>query len=124
MPPRGSDPETGVATTEEVELPDVGTVVSFTIVHIPIPGNPIMPPYIIANIVLDDSDQTFIHLISECDNEAVQQGTRVKAVWKDPSEWDLSMDNIKYFKPLDEPPIDIDELKAKRLKETEAYRNA
>lgn len=124
VPPRGSDPETGTPTVDEVLLPDVGTVISFTIVHIPIPGNPIEPPFIIANIVLDESDQTFIHLISDCDNDEVQMGTRVKAVWKDESEWDYGIDNIQYFKPLDEPLVNIDELKAKRLKETEGYRNA
>lgn len=124
VPPRGSDPETGTATEEEVVLPDVGTVISFTICHLPIPNNPIMPPFIIANIVLDESDQTFIHLVSECKNEDIQIGTRLKAKWKDSSEWGLSMDNIQYFVPLDEAPIDIEELKQKRLKETEKYRNA
>ncbi|MCB1615229.1 MAG: hypothetical protein KDI30_04370, partial [Pseudomonadales bacterium] len=44
VPPRGSDPETGVATVDEVELSDVATVISFTIVYIPIPNNPIQPP--------------------------------------------------------------------------------
>ncbi len=124
VPPRGSDPETGTATVEEVVLPDVGTVISFTICHLPIPNNPIMPPFIIANIVLDESDQTFIHLVSECNNEDIQIGTRLKAKWKDSSEWGLSMENIQYFVPLDEAPIDIEELKQKRLKETEKYRNA
>lgn len=123
VPPRGSDPETGVATVGEVELGDTATVMSFTIVYIPIPNNPIQPPYIIANLVLDGSDQTFIHLISDCNNDDVQMGSRVKAVWKDQSEWDYGMDNIKYFKPTGEV-IDIDKLKAERLKEVEKYKNA
>ena len=117
IPPRGSDPETGTATVEEVELSDKGTVISFTIVHIPIPNNPIQPPYIIANLVLDGADQTFIHLVSECNNEDIQIGTRLEAVWKDKSEWDYSLENIKYFRPIDEPPADIDKLKAERLAE-------
>lgn len=124
VPPRGACPETGVPTEEQVLLPDTGVVISFTIVHIPIPNNPIKPPYIIANIVLDGSDQTFIHLISDCNNEDVQQGTRIKAVWKDESEWDYAMDNIKYFVPLDEPPVDIEALKAERLAIAEKYQNA
>lgn len=124
VPPRGACPEFGVPTTDEVRLADVGTVISFTIVYIPIPNNPVKPPYIIANIVLDGSDQTFIHLISECNNEDVQQGTRVKAKWKPEEEWDYSMDNIQYFVPLDEPVVDIEELKKERLKEAEKYKHA
>ena len=124
IPPRGSDPETGTATHEEVELSNKGTVISFTIVHIPIPNNPIQPPYIIANIVLDGADQTFIHLVSECENDQIQQGTRLEAVWKDESEWDYTFENIKYFRPIDEPIVDIDELKAKRLAEAEAWVKA
>jgi uncharacterized OB-fold protein len=117
VPPRGADPETGTPTEEEVVLTDKATVISFTIVHIPIPNNPIQPPYIIANLVLDDSDQTFIHLISDCDNNAIQMGSRVQAVWKDESEWDYTLENIKYFRPTDEPVVDIDQLRSDRLAE-------
>lgn len=124
VPPRGACPISGTPMIEEVELPETGTVISFTIVHIPIPNAPVKPPFIVANIVLDNSDQTFIHLVSECDNEKLQIGERVKAVWKDQSEWDLTLENIKYFVPTGEGAIDIAELKAKRLKETEKYRHA
>ncbi len=101
VPPRGSCAACGVATTEEVECKDTGVVESFTIVHIPIPGNPIQPPFVIANIVADGANISFIHLMSECNNDEVEIGMRVKAVWKPESEWGHAMDNIKYFKPLD-----------------------
>ena len=52
-------PGCGVATEEELELPDTGAVESFTIVHIPIPGNPIVPPYVCAMIRLDGADISF-----------------------------------------------------------------
>lgn len=124
VPPRGSCPETGEPTVEEVSLPDTGTIITFTVVHIPIPNSKVKPPFIVANIVLDNADQTFIHVISGCKNEDVHIGTRVKAVWKDKAEWDFSMDNIEYFQPLDEPLVDIEQLKAQRLKAVEAYRHA
>ena len=101
VPPRGSCPATGVATTEEVECADIATVESFTIVHIPIPGNPIKPPYVVANLLADGADVSFIHLLSEVDNDAVEIGMRVKAVWKPEEEWGYAMDNIRYWKPLD-----------------------
>ena len=108
VPPRGSCAACGVATVEEVEVADKATVQSFTIVYIPIPGNPIKPPYIIANLVPDGSNISFIHLMSECVNEDVHIGQRVKAVWKPEEEWDYAMDNISYWKPIDEPDVPVD----------------
>lgn len=110
IPPRGACPAMGVATSEEVELTDKATVQSFTIVHIPIPGNPIKPPYVIANLVLDGANVSFLHLLSECKNEDVRIGMRVEAVWKDKSEWGYAMENIKYFVPIDEPDMPAEEI--------------
>ena len=123
VPPRGSCPISGVALEEEVVLGEVGTIMSFTIVHIPMPTNPIKPPFIVANIVLDDSDQTFIHLVSGCSNDDVEIGSRVKAVWKDRSEWDFAMENIAHFQPTGEV-IDIEVLKKERLAAVEKFKNA
>ena len=108
LPPRGSCAACGVATTEEVEVSDKATVQSFTIVWIPIPNNPIQPPYIVANLVADGANISFIHLMSECVNEEVRIGQRVQAVWKPEEEWDYAMDNIRYFKPLAEPDVPIE----------------
>ena len=108
VPPRGSCAACGVATEEEVTLSDKATVESFTIVAIPIPGNPIEPPFIIANLVADGANISFIHLMSECVNEEVNIGQRVQAVWKPEEEWDYAMDNIRYFKPIDEPDVPVE----------------
>ena len=110
IPPRGSCPACGVPTQEEVEVADKATVESFTIVSIPIPNNPIQPPYIIANLVADGANISFLHLISECVNEDVHIGQRVQAVWKPESEWDYAMDNIRYFKPIDEPDVPVERI--------------
>ncbi|MFT5481587.1 MAG: putative OB-fold protein [Halieaceae bacterium] len=109
-PPRGSCARCGVATVEEVQLSDHATVQSFTIVHIPIPGNLIKPPYVIANLVPDGSNLSFIHLLSECENEDVRIGMRVEAVWKPEEEWGYQMENIRYFRPLAEPDMPIAEI--------------
>ena len=110
IPPRGSCAACGVATEEEVVLSDKATVQSFTIVSIPIPNNPIQPPYIIANLVADGANISFIHLMSECVNEDVRIGQRVQAVWKPEEEWDYAMDNIRYFKPVDEADVPVDQI--------------
>jgi uncharacterized OB-fold protein len=121
VPPRGADPESGLPTEGEVPLADTATVITFTIVFLPIPTSKLDPPFIVANLVLDGSDQTFIHLVSGCANEDVKIGMRVKAVWKDQSEWDYSMDNIAYFEPTGELPVDIEALKTQRLAEARRY---
>lgn len=122
VPPRGSCPETGKPTQHEVELPETATVIMFTVVHLPIPNSDLEPPFIVANLCFDESDQTFIHLIKTENNADVVIGTRVKAVWKPKSEWDYSFENIKYFELLDEPPVDIEALRDKRVAMSEAYK--
>jgi uncharacterized OB-fold protein len=109
-PPRGSCAACGVATEEEVVLSGKATVQSFTIVAIPIPGNPIKPPFVIANLVADGANISFIHLMSDCVNEEVHMGQRVEPVWKPREEWGYAMDNIKYFKPLDEPDMALEDI--------------
>lgn len=110
IPPRGSCPACGVPTEDEVVLSDKGTIQSFTIVYIPIPGNPIQPPYIVANIVPDGANISFIHLLGECVIEEVHIGQRVQALWKPEEEWGYAMDNIRYFRPLDEPDVPVERI--------------
>ena len=110
VPPRGSCGACGVPTEEEVTLSDKATVESFTIVHIPIPGNPIEPPFVVANLVADGANISFIHLMNECVNEEVHIGQRVQAVWKPEEEWDYAMGNIHYFRPIDEPDVPDDKI--------------
>ena len=113
VPPRGSCPRCGVATEEEVELVDKGSVESFTIVHIPIPGNPIVPPYVCAMIRLEGANISFLHLIQEIDLKDIRIGMRVEAVWKDKSEWDTTLENIKWFKPSGGDDVDPSEYRFK-----------
>ena len=91
-------------------LSNKATVESFTIVHIPMPGNPIKPPFVVANIVPDGSNISFIHLIGECANEDVRIGMRVEARWKEASEWEHAMENIRYYVPINEPDVPRDEI--------------
>ena len=109
-PPRGSCASCGVATEEEVVLSDKATLESFTIVAIPSPNIPIDPPYIVANLVADGANISFIHLMSECENSEVHIGQRVQALWKPEEEWTYAMDNIRYFKPIDEPDVPVERI--------------
>jgi hypothetical protein len=101
VPPRGMCAACGIPTEEEVEVADTGVIEAFTIVHIPIPGNPIRPPFIAANIRLDGTDMACLHRVSEVDNAKVKVGMRVQAVWKPREEWDYTFENIVWFKPVE-----------------------
>jgi hypothetical protein len=103
VPPRSACPVDGVATTDEVELADKGTVTTFCIVNVPFLGQKITPPYVSAYVLLDGADIAFLHLILDIPAEEVRMGMRVKAVWKPREEWGTTIENISHFAPTGEP---------------------
>ena len=111
IPPRGACPVDGVPTTDEVELPDRGTVTTFCIVNVPVLGQTIEPPYVSAYVLLDGADIAVRHLILDIDAADVRMGMRVEAVWKPREEWTTNLDNIRYFRPTGEPDADYETYK-------------
>ena len=103
IPPRGACPTDGVPTTDEVELPDIGTVTTFCVVNVPYPGQRVAPPYVAAAVLIDGADIPFQHLILGCDPSEVRMGMRVRAVWKPRGEWGTTPENIDHFRPAAEP---------------------
>ena len=113
IPSRGTCPADGVTTDTEVELPDTGTVTTFSIVNVAYPGQHITPPYVAAAILLDGADIAFHHLVLGCDPGDARMGMRVKAVWKPREEWfarlpahppgNAHADTISHFAPTGEP---------------------
>ena len=116
-PPRLTSVETASPMSELVELPDHGVVYTYCIVNIKFYDQVLEIPYAYAYIVLDGADSAIMHLVQECPIEEIRPGMRVQAVWKDPSEWTESMENIRYFKPTgeDDMPIEtiMDEIRRK-----------
>jgi uncharacterized protein len=96
VPPRGTCPADGVPITDEVELPDSGTVTSFCIVNVGYPGQRVTPPYVAAAVLLDGADIAFQHLILGCDPGDVRMGMRVGAAWNESG-------SISHFAPTGEP---------------------
>jgi uncharacterized protein len=103
VPPRGTCPADGVPTSEDVELPDTGTVTTFCVVNVGYPGQRVTPPYVAAAVLLDGADIAFQHLILGCDAGEVRMGLRVRAVWKPREEWATTTGNISHFTPSGEP---------------------
>jgi len=95
VPPRGTCPADGVPTSEEVELPESGTVTTFCIVNVGYPGQKVTPPYVAAAVLLDGADIAFQHLVLGCDPGEVRMGMRVRAVWGE--------DGVSHFTPTGEP---------------------
>jgi uncharacterized OB-fold protein len=63
VPPRGSCPTDGVATTDSVVLGDTGTVTTYCVVNVPFQGQSIQIPYICAQVLLDGANIAFMGLI-------------------------------------------------------------
>jgi uncharacterized OB-fold protein len=103
VPPRGACPVDGVPTTDEVELPDKGTITTYCIVNVPFLGQKITPPYVSAYVLLDGADIAFLHLILDTEADEVRMGMRVEAVWKPRDEWGTTIENISHFRPTGEP---------------------
>ncbi len=110
-PPRSACPVDGVATTDEVQLADKGTVTTFCIVNVPFLGQKITPPYVSAYVLLDGADIAFLHLILDIPAEEVRMGMRVEAVWKPREEWGTTIENISHFRPTGEPDAAYDTYK-------------
>jgi uncharacterized OB-fold protein len=103
VPTRGSCPRCGVATEEEVEVSDKGTVTTFCIVRVPSENIDLKLPYTAAHILLDGADIPFFALVLECEADDVRMGMRVEALWAPVEEWGTTFENIRYFRPIDEP---------------------
>jgi uncharacterized OB-fold protein len=100
VPPRGTCPADGVPTSEEVELPESGTVTTFCIVNVGYPGQKVSPPYVAAAVLLDGADIAFQHLVLGCDPGEVRMGMRVRAVW--------GKDGVSHFEPAGEPDAEYE----------------
>jgi uncharacterized OB-fold protein len=111
VPARGSCARCGVATEEEVLVSDKGTVTTFCIVRVPSENIDLELPYCAAHILLDGADMPFFSLLQECPTEDVRMGMRVQAVWKPEAEWEPSFENIRHFRPIDEPDVPFEEFK-------------
>jgi len=107
VPPRGADPELGAATPLEVEVAQVGTVVSFCMVNLQFYGSAMEIPYTTALILLDGADLAIMHMIQEIPADQVRIGMRVEAVWVDDDDIKPTLESVKWFRPTGEPD-DVD----------------
>lgn len=110
VPPRGSCPRCAVATEQEVECKDVGTVTTFAIVRVPSENLDVPLPFACVHILLDGTDVPFFSVVQECPLEQVRIGMRVQAVWVPKEQLAPTLQSIKWFRPIDEPDVPFDRL--------------
>lgn len=97
FPPLEYDPDTAEALSEWVELADTGTVVGFSWVRQPRAQHREDAPFAWALIQLDGADTPFLHKVRAASESAVAPGLRVKALWVDEPQGDIT--DIAAFVP-------------------------
>jgi hypothetical protein len=110
VPPRGMSPVVGLPTTEQVELPDHGSLAAFCVVHIGFGVNAPPTPFVSALVLLDGAAVSVYGTLLEIPIEEVRIGMRVQAVWVDDDQLGTTFENIKYWRPLDEPDVPAETL--------------
>ena len=105
-PPRMFCEECFSPMVEFVELPDTGTINTFSLAYIRTDASRRETAEIPCVIDIDGttiSPSGFLHLLDEATpHDKIKVGSKVKAVWKSPEERTGSITDIKYFKLLEE----------------------
>jgi len=89
---------------EYIPLKDTGTVNTFSLCYVTWDVQRIKDPEIPAVINIDGASPLhgIMHMLAEVDPKAVKIGMRVQAVWKPADERKGSINDILYFKPIEE----------------------
>ena len=99
MPPRSTCPACMAQLDQWVDLPETGTLLTYTIVNYTYSTyyQPMEAPYPLGIIKLDGADTGVCHLLGEVSPEDIKIGMRVKAVFKEDRKGNIL--DIAYFKP-------------------------
>src|SRR5260370_35719521 len=82
-----------------VPVDDRGTIVSYTVVHVPVAGARTPPPFAWAWIQLDGADVPFAHLLGDMSVDDIVVGQRIQAVWVADAELAPTWEGIRQFAP-------------------------
>jgi len=107
VPPRAMCDVCWAPTDEFVDVADTGVLQAFSVIHMEFVGQTRKPPYLYAEIVLDGSATRLIHTVGgDFDitkaGELLHIGDKVRAVWRDPSERNGTLEDIAYFEPVED----------------------
>jgi uncharacterized protein len=102
VPPRVRCAGCGTGPMTPVPVDDRGTIVSYTVVHVPVAGALTELPFAWAWILLDGADVAFPHLLGGVSVEDIFVGQAVEAVWVGDDELAPTWESIRHFTPV--PP--------------------
>jgi uncharacterized OB-fold protein len=112
-PPIEYDPVTYAALTDLVEVSSVGTVLTWTWLSRPLPGQPLTHPFAWALILLDGADTPMLHAVDVTGNgedgggaERMHSGMRVRARWSANPVGHIR--DIECFEPAAGVPVPCD----------------
>jgi uncharacterized OB-fold protein len=111
VPPRGVSPVSGLRTTDQVEVGPNATITSFCVVHIGFGVNAPPTPFVSALFLPDGAAVSLYGTMGEVSHDQVRIGMRVEPVWVDDADLTTSMENIRYWRPIDEPDVPAEQLK-------------
>lgn len=98
-PPVEYDPVSSEDLTELVELPDTGTVTTWSWEPEPRKDQPLDRPFAWALVQIDGADTGLLHAVDAGSPGAMRTGLRVKVRWADDREGSIS--DIACFEPLE-----------------------
>ena len=110
LPQRGACPTCGIPVDDEVQVADVGTITTFSVIRIPFDAAPFPPPYAAVAILLDGADLPIFHLLRGVELDQVRMGMRVRAVWVPDDELSPTLASIRWFEPSGEPDVSTDRI--------------
>ena len=111
VPPTGVAPVSGLLTTEQVEVGPYATITPFCVVHIGFGVNAPPTPFVSALFLPDGAAVSLYGTVGEISHDEVRIGMRVEPVWVDDDQLTTSMENIRYWRPIDEPDVPAEQLK-------------
>jgi uncharacterized protein len=100
VPPRVRCPACGAGPMAPVPVDDSGTIVSYTVVHVPVAGAHADLPFAWAWIRLDGADVPFAHLLGDVPVADIRVGQRIQAVWVTTDELAPTRESIRHFAPV------------------------
>ncbi|WP_425524757.1 Zn-ribbon domain-containing OB-fold protein [Saccharopolyspora ipomoeae] len=100
VPPLEYDPDTAAPLDDFVEVGTQGTVVSWTWMPDPLPGQPFDRPFAWALVRLDGADTPLLHAVDVPGPEAISTGMRVQVRWA--AERGNGIRDIACFEPAGE----------------------
>lgn len=108
---RGVAPVSGQIMNEQVEVGPHATITSFCVVHIGFGVNAPPTPFVSALFLPDGAAVSLYGTVQEIEYDKVRIGMRVEPVWVDDDQLTTSMENIRYWRPIDEPDVPAEQLK-------------